>query len=712
MKSNKPLISIIVPVHNTGSLLYETLDSICIQNIDLNQVETIIIDDSSDDQKTLEVIDELQLTNKYKNLDLKILRNETNQWVSASRNRAVSKASGKYLVLLDSDDVLTPDYLSLSYITLKSFPKASWVYPSVIKFGFRNCVDIAPNYSAKNLLVENYCVVTSMMKMELWNELKGHRLTKLSNGLHLHEDWDFWQRAIKKGRFGVPIKKPVFKYRQRLRSNITRNDEESNVTTLLSIRKNWRAFLRVPRSQNLYKENDKYTEKTGTLQKIFQKLAKVFFNRSPKRIAIKDTFLYIISPRLFAKKRLSRKTMKTKAHTMAGFISKFSFTPNLEAEVIIPKKSEKKVLITHYFWHLGGAEKILLSYIEVLHKAGYEIIDVVVTGTGNGAEYKSDFSEFATRQYDLSQISDEFQYPKMNALWEIFKMETPTCILNMSNPFTYLISKQVQLHSPNVPIVDLIHNEEFNDTGWFGAAESFQKYLTKRIVTSDFWKEVLMQKYGEPSEKVIVLKNPIEYKDKFIPSPNIKQELRSYYKIPDDIKVVGFLGRIDVQKQPHLFIHLAKKLIHRDDLKFVMVGDGPLLSEYEAQIRACSNLIHIPATATPERMFNLFDVAVFPSLYEGYPMVGLECASLNIPMIAPSINGFREQIEDGKFGIKYHPTNTLEDVSKIIEIIEKQWDELISLGKNGRVFINEHHNSEVLDTHILDTFNSLHAHSE
>ncbi len=708
MSNKKPLISIVIPVHNTGDLLYQTLDSVCSQNIDLKQIETIIIDDASNDKRTKEIIAELREKSSYKDLDLKVLQNETNLWVSESRNIAVKEASGKYLVLLDSDDILTPDYLSLSYVTLKSFPKASWVYPSVIKFGFRNCVDIAPNYSAKNLLVENYCVVTSMMKMELWEELKGHRFTKLSNGLHLHEDWDFWQRALKKGRFGVPLKKPVFKYRQRLRSNITRNDEESNVTTLLSIRKNWRAFFGVPRSQKLFKENDKHTERAGTLQRIFQKVARVFFNRSPKRIAIKDTFLYLVSPKLFAKKRLSSKTMKTKAHTMAGFISKFPYRPSKEIELQIPQKSDKKILVTHYFWHLGGAEKILLSYIEVLHKAGYEIIDVVVNGKDKGAEYKTDFGEYASRQYDLSEISDEHQYPKLNALWEIFKIENPTCVLNMSNPFTYLISEQIREFNPNISVVDLIHNEEFNDSGWFGAAESFQNFLTKRIVTSDFWKEVLIQKYGEPDEKVIVIKNPIDYTDKFIPRPKLREELRSFYKIPEGVMVIGFLGRIDVQKQPHLFIHLAKKLIYRDDLKFVMVGDGLLLKEYESQISGLSNLIHLPATSTPERMFNLFDVAVFPSLYEGYPMVGLETASLNIPMIAPSINGFREQVEDGNFGITYAPDNTLADVTRIIDIIENRLDELLSKGKNGRPFVNEHHNSEFLNAHILDTFNSFH----
>ena len=125
MSNKKPLISIVIPVHNTGDLLYQTLDSVCSQNIDLKQIETIIIDDASNDKRTKEIITELREKSSYKDLDLKVLQNETNLWVSESRNIAVKEASGKYLVLLDSDDILTPDYLSLSYVTIKSFPKAS-----------------------------------------------------------------------------------------------------------------------------------------------------------------------------------------------------------------------------------------------------------------------------------------------------------------------------------------------------------------------------------------------------------------------------------------------------------------------------------------------------------------------------------------------------------------------------------------------------------
>ena len=131
-----PLFSFIVPVFNTGKLLYETLDSINNQLVDKDLIQTVIVDDCSTDPTTIAIIDELLLSNKYKDLDLTMVRNKKNLWLSKARREGVKVAVGEYLIMLESDDTIEKDFISLSYIVFKAFPTCSWVYPSFTKFGF------------------------------------------------------------------------------------------------------------------------------------------------------------------------------------------------------------------------------------------------------------------------------------------------------------------------------------------------------------------------------------------------------------------------------------------------------------------------------------------------------------------------------------------------------------------------------------------------
>lgn len=105
MKNKK--ISIIIPIYNVEEYLKECLDSVINQDYSQEQLEIILIDDASTDNSKKIAI---EYKNKYKNIVL--LENKTNQGLSISRNIALAKSSGKYIVFLDSDDKLYPNCIS------------------------------------------------------------------------------------------------------------------------------------------------------------------------------------------------------------------------------------------------------------------------------------------------------------------------------------------------------------------------------------------------------------------------------------------------------------------------------------------------------------------------------------------------------------------------------------------------------------------------
>lgn len=90
-------LSVVIPVHNAKKYIRQCLDSI-LKKQDIG-LEVICVDDCSTDE-TPEILKEYE--NKYPNF--KYLRNETNLFAGASRNRGLLEARGQYVHFLDADD--------------------------------------------------------------------------------------------------------------------------------------------------------------------------------------------------------------------------------------------------------------------------------------------------------------------------------------------------------------------------------------------------------------------------------------------------------------------------------------------------------------------------------------------------------------------------------------------------------------------------------
>ncbi len=111
---NSIALSIILPVYNSEKFLKKTLYS-CICKDKILNYEIICIDDSSKD-KSLQIIREFE--RKYQNI--KLIENKKNVGVGSSRNLGIKKARGKYLILLDSDDIIEKKNLASLIDLLKN----------------------------------------------------------------------------------------------------------------------------------------------------------------------------------------------------------------------------------------------------------------------------------------------------------------------------------------------------------------------------------------------------------------------------------------------------------------------------------------------------------------------------------------------------------------------------------------------------------------
>lgn len=115
-KQNQPLVSVIMPVYNTGEYLVHALESILHQTYP--NVEFIIVDDASTDTswKILKAY-----AAKYPSI--RIFRNKTNRGISETVKKAISKAKGTYLARMDADDIALPQRLEKQVAYLEKHPE-------------------------------------------------------------------------------------------------------------------------------------------------------------------------------------------------------------------------------------------------------------------------------------------------------------------------------------------------------------------------------------------------------------------------------------------------------------------------------------------------------------------------------------------------------------------------------------------------------------
>ena len=107
LKSNEPLISVIVPVYNGQDYLVDCIDSI--ENQIYKNLEIIIVNDGSTD-RTSAVCDSLQKA--HHNIRTLTL---DDRGVSAARNAGIEVAEGAFVTFVDADDRICPDMINILY---------------------------------------------------------------------------------------------------------------------------------------------------------------------------------------------------------------------------------------------------------------------------------------------------------------------------------------------------------------------------------------------------------------------------------------------------------------------------------------------------------------------------------------------------------------------------------------------------------------------
>ncbi len=234
------VLSVIIPCYNQGEYLLDAIASV--EDCFYAPLELIIVNDGSTEPLTLEMLDYLQ-KQEYQ------LIHQSNQGLATARNVGIESAQGKYILPLDADNKIRPDYIIKGIDILDQFPRVGVVYGDVEFMGDRTGIWQVPDFDPTRLLQGNYIDACAIFRKTLWQDCGGydpHIPDKLG-----FEDWDLWLTALEKGWEFYHIPEVLFNYRVRTNSMVTRCLIPENQEKLIR-------YLRT-KHQTLYQTTD-YTD--------------------------------------------------------------------------------------------------------------------------------------------------------------------------------------------------------------------------------------------------------------------------------------------------------------------------------------------------------------------------------------------------------------------------------------------------------------------
>jgi glycosyltransferase involved in cell wall biosynthesis len=115
--------------------------------------------------------------------------------------------------------------------------------------------------------------------------------------------------------------------------------------------------------------------------------------------------------------------------------------------------------------------------------------------------------------------------------------------------------------------------------------------------------------------------------------------------------LVGFLARLDPQKDPLALVEAIGLLPERPAGSVAIVGNGSLEAEVREAIGASrAPIVLLPFEPPVERYLRAFDLYVLPSRWESLPLAVLEAMACGVPVLATDVGGTGEAVNDGVTG--------------------------------------------------------------
>ena len=282
--------------------------------------------------------------------------------------------------------------------------------------------------------------------------------------------------------------------------------------------------------------------------------------------------------------------------------------------------------------------------------------------------------------------------------------------------------------------IDLVNTHSSND-GWLAGLASrlaFKTLIRSRHIEVDypnkFWSSIafrflprfvittsqvianrLVEELGVSPQRVACISTGVDLA-KF--DPALEGNLREELGISPDVALVGMISVLRSWKGHATFLEAATHLLQSSQrqIRFVIAGDGPGRQELTDKIAQQPWKDHVTLLGHRADVPNILaslDILVLPSYaHEGIPQIILQAQAMSRAVVATTVGGIPEVVEDGVTGLLVPPRNAEALAEKIATLLGDP--ELRSrLGQTARTNIENNHSVDAMGQRLLALYEKL-----
>lgn len=303
-------------------------------------------------------------------------------------------------------------------------------------------------------------------------------------------------------------------------------------------------------------------------------------------------------------------------------------------------------------------------------------------------------------------------------LWKTLRTLRPDVVHTRN-----LASLEMQLVTLLMPGIKRVHGEHGRDIHDLDGTnkkynllrKAMQPFVHRYIAVSRDLLQWLKHTVAIPEKKLRQIYNGVDA-GKFSPRQDDAQwgDLAPPGLLPENAVVVGTVGRLAEVKNQQLLIEavgylFTKGPILRETLRLVLVGDGPLKLQLVDRVKqlGISDVVWFSGDRNDvPALMQLMDIFILPSLAEGISNTLLEAMASGLPVIATSVGGNVELIEEGVNGRLVPVNNVVAMADAVAELID---DPALrqSMGEKGLALVRTTFNWEKTVADYLAVYDTL-----
>lgn len=300
-------------------------------------------------------------------------------------------------------------------------------------------------------------------------------------------------------------------------------------------------------------------------------------------------------------------------------------------------------------FHKGGTEAVILNILQFIDSSKFEI-EILVHGTQSEFESNEIQNQLIASGVKLHRVTPRSISLKQNLrdIRRILRENNYDIVHSHMDASGYFLLREAK----KLNVKGLFAHSHNSDSGLLKSGLSikeaahyilveFSKHRLRRIGNyfigcSDLAGDWLFGKKIVDSENYMMFRNAIDLR-KFEFSESIREQYREKLNLNDKF-VVGHIGRFEEQKNHSFLIDIFEQIRKLDQNSvLLLVGKGKLETDIKNKIDKLGisdRVIFLGVRDDITELLNAMDVLLFPSLYEGLPVVFVEAQANGLKIVA------------------------------------------------------------------------------